>query len=236
MLIGAVALVVIGPKDLPKAMRTVGQMVGKVRRMAGEFQSQFNDAMREAELHELKKQVEDVGGSVSSSMSTETRKPDENKSADAPADPLSDYKPIEMPKDDFGTKPHETTSHEAASTTLSAGQPTEAEKLKEAEATLAALPPPEPLPPVEIGSGEVTAKPKRVRKPKAEDGAELVAAAAPPVETTPSETEPAPKSRRSRAAKADAAGEAPVGSDAAAGKPARRRRKADAEAGEGNPV
>lgn len=218
MLIGAVALVVIGPKDLPKAMRTVGQMVGKVRRMAGEFQSQFNDAMREAELHELKKQVEDVGGSVSSSMSTETRKPDENKSADAPADPLSDYKPIEMPKDDFGTKPHETTSHEAASTTL------------------AALPPPEPLPPVEIAAPETPPKPKRVRKPKAEDGAELVAAAAPPVETTPSETEPAPKARRSRAAKADAVGEAPVASDAAAGKPARRRRKADAEAGEGNPV
>jgi sec-independent protein translocase protein TatB len=55
---------VIGPKDLPKALRAVGEMVGKVRRMAGEFQGQFNDAMREAELHDLKKQVEDIGGSV----------------------------------------------------------------------------------------------------------------------------------------------------------------------------
>jgi sec-independent protein translocase protein TatB len=64
LVIGAVALVVIGPKDLPKALRAVGEMVGKVRRMAGEFQSQFNDAMREAELHEIKKQVEEVGGSV----------------------------------------------------------------------------------------------------------------------------------------------------------------------------
>jgi sec-independent protein translocase protein TatB len=64
LVIGAVALVVIGPKDLPKALRSVGEMVGKVRRMAGEFQSQFNDAMREAELHEIKKQVEEVGGSV----------------------------------------------------------------------------------------------------------------------------------------------------------------------------
>lgn len=64
LVIGAVALVVIGPKDLPKALRAVGEMVGKVRRMAGEFQTQFNDAMREAELHEIKKQVEDVGGSV----------------------------------------------------------------------------------------------------------------------------------------------------------------------------
>ncbi|MGL4974182.1 MAG: Sec-independent protein translocase protein TatB, partial [Bosea sp. (in: a-proteobacteria)] len=56
MVIGAVALVVIGPKDLPKALRTVGEAVGKVRRMASEFQGQFNDAMREAELHDLKKQ------------------------------------------------------------------------------------------------------------------------------------------------------------------------------------
>ena len=53
LLIGAVALVVIGPKDLPKALRTVGQVVGKVRRMAADFQGQFNDAMREAELHDL---------------------------------------------------------------------------------------------------------------------------------------------------------------------------------------
>jgi sec-independent protein translocase protein TatB len=64
LVIGAVALVVIGPKDLPKALRSVGEMVGKVKRMAAEFQGQFSDAMREAELHDLKKQVEDVGGSV----------------------------------------------------------------------------------------------------------------------------------------------------------------------------
>ncbi len=38
--------------------------MGKIKRMAAEFQGQFNDAMREAELHDLKKQVEDVGGSV----------------------------------------------------------------------------------------------------------------------------------------------------------------------------
>ncbi len=64
VLIGAVALVVIGPKDLPKALRSVGEAVGKIKRMAAEFQGQFNDAMREAELHDLKKQVEDVGGTV----------------------------------------------------------------------------------------------------------------------------------------------------------------------------
>jgi sec-independent protein translocase protein TatB len=64
MVIGAVALIVIGPKDLPKALRTLGNMTSKVRRMAGEFRSQFDDAMREAELDEIRKQVEGVNQSV----------------------------------------------------------------------------------------------------------------------------------------------------------------------------
>ncbi len=85
MVIGAVALVVIGPKDLPKALRTVGQMTTKVRRMAAEFQSQFNEAMREAELDEVKRQIADVNESVSS-LNTQTFNPvetvrDELKSA-----------------------------------------------------------------------------------------------------------------------------------------------------------
>jgi sec-independent protein translocase protein TatB len=66
LVIGAVALIVIGPKDLPKALRTVGQMTTKIRRMAGEFQSQFNEAMREAELDEVRKQVSDINQSVAS--------------------------------------------------------------------------------------------------------------------------------------------------------------------------
>jgi sec-independent protein translocase protein TatB len=66
MVIGAVALIVIGPKDLPKALRTIGQVTGKLRRMAAEFQGQFNEAMREAELDEVKKQLQGVNDSVSS--------------------------------------------------------------------------------------------------------------------------------------------------------------------------
>jgi sec-independent protein translocase protein TatB len=66
MVIGAVALIVIGPKDLPKALRTVGQVVGKVRRLASEFQGQFADAMREAELDDVKRQIQGVNDSVSS--------------------------------------------------------------------------------------------------------------------------------------------------------------------------
>ena len=60
VLIGAVALIVIGPKELPAVLRTIGQWTAKIRRMAGEFQSQFQEAMREAEMADLKKQVDEV--------------------------------------------------------------------------------------------------------------------------------------------------------------------------------
>jgi sec-independent protein translocase protein TatB len=60
LLIGVVALIVIGPKELPGTLRTLGQWMGKLRRMASEFQGQFQEAMREAELADLKKQVDDM--------------------------------------------------------------------------------------------------------------------------------------------------------------------------------
>jgi len=65
VVIGIVALIAIGPKELPTVLRTLGQYMAKIRRMAGEFQSQFQEAMREAELSELKKQAEDLKSSVS---------------------------------------------------------------------------------------------------------------------------------------------------------------------------
>src|SRR5579862_9168974 len=64
LLIGVVALVVIGPKELPGVMRTMGQWTRKVRSMASEFQNQFQEAMREAEMADLKKQVDDMARDV----------------------------------------------------------------------------------------------------------------------------------------------------------------------------
>lgn len=59
-LIGVVALVVIGPKDLPRVMRTVGLWVGKARSIAREFQSSLDQMIREAELEEVRKQVQEA--------------------------------------------------------------------------------------------------------------------------------------------------------------------------------
>jgi sec-independent protein translocase protein TatB len=64
LLIGIVALIVIGPKELPAVMRALGQWTRKVRGMAAEFQNQFQEAMREAEMADLKKQVDDMAHDV----------------------------------------------------------------------------------------------------------------------------------------------------------------------------
>lgn len=60
VLIGVVALVAIGPKELPGVLRMVGQWLGKARKMASEFQGQFQEAMREAEMADLKKSFDEV--------------------------------------------------------------------------------------------------------------------------------------------------------------------------------
>jgi sec-independent protein translocase protein TatB len=60
VLIAVVALIAIGPKELPGVLRTVGQWMAKARKMAAEFQSQFQEAMREAEMADLKKSFDEV--------------------------------------------------------------------------------------------------------------------------------------------------------------------------------
>jgi sec-independent protein translocase protein TatB len=65
VVIGVVALIAIGPKELPGVLRMIGQWMGKLRRMASEFQGQFNEAMREAEMDDLKKQVDELNAKAS---------------------------------------------------------------------------------------------------------------------------------------------------------------------------
>jgi sec-independent protein translocase protein TatB len=64
VVIGVVALIAIGPKELPGVLRMVGQWLGKARRMAADFQGQFNEAMREAEMADIKKQFDDVSAAA----------------------------------------------------------------------------------------------------------------------------------------------------------------------------
>src|SRR5271154_7305136 len=88
LVLGIVALAVIPPKDLPRVLRTVGQYVGKMRRMASEFQGQFMDAMKEAEkaadLESVKKEFAsldesakiDTSFDVNAALNRESSKPE----------------------------------------------------------------------------------------------------------------------------------------------------------------
>src|SRR3977135_3856961 len=60
VVIAVFALIAIGPKELPGVLRMVGQWMGKARKMAAEFQGQFQEAMREAEMADLKKTFDEV--------------------------------------------------------------------------------------------------------------------------------------------------------------------------------
>ena len=60
MLIGVVALIAIGPKDLPVAMKAVTQIIKKARRMAAEFQTHVDDMMRDANLDEVRQQINEI--------------------------------------------------------------------------------------------------------------------------------------------------------------------------------
>src|SRR5436309_7523857 len=89
VVIALIALVVIGPKELPAVLRTVGQWMGKIRRMASEFQGQFQEAMREAEMADLKKQVDEMTDTAKSYTNFDpigsVRNEIENVMADKPA-------------------------------------------------------------------------------------------------------------------------------------------------------
>ncbi len=68
LLLGIVALLVIGPKDFPALLRTIGKYVGIVRGHAKEFRAQFDEAMRESELADLKKDVENIARETEASL------------------------------------------------------------------------------------------------------------------------------------------------------------------------
>lgn len=122
LIIGVVALVVVGPKDLPKLLRLVGQWIGKMRRMASEFQGQVNEAIREAELEDVKKTVDDLKSYNPANM--------------IKSELDSALEPIKQVKDDL----------DAEMTRLQAGLDPERPNGPDVEAVPAAAPPSPPVP------------------------------------------------------------------------------------------
>src|SRR5437660_6521770 len=129
VVIGIVALIVIGPKELPAVLRMVGQWMGKMRRMAAEFQGQFQEAMREAEMAELKGHVDSINQAASELNQFGTFDPIESarKEMEAAVDPKpasSDRAPAEPASSACAaTAPAETAAVSSGSATGASAPP-----------------------------------------------------------------------------------------------------------------
>lgn len=73
LVLGAVALLLIGPKELPAFLRMLGKYAGVIKRHAAEFRSHFDAAMREAELDSLKREVDDLKRQASGALDETAR-------------------------------------------------------------------------------------------------------------------------------------------------------------------
>lgn len=73
LILGIVTLIFVGPKELPVFLRTIGKYVGMVKRQAGEFREQFDTAMREAELDQIRKDMMGVKADVEQTISSASR-------------------------------------------------------------------------------------------------------------------------------------------------------------------
>ena len=149
LVIAIVALIVVGPKDLPVLLRRFGQFMAKLRGMASEFRASFDEMARQSELDELRKEVEamrrgqfggtDYGSEVNSAVSE-----------------------IEQSMADVGVQLHPPMSYQYDTSTTPPLEISEA-------------PPPAPKKPrakkaATNGAAEPAAKPKRAAKPKAAAG------------------------------------------------------------------
>jgi sec-independent protein translocase protein TatB len=105
LVIAVVALIAIGPKELPGVLRMVGQWMGKARKMAAEFQGQFQEAMREAEMSDLKKSFDEVkeaatgftSGNLMTSLEKDVSKALDIDVLDKPVASTTDTPAIEPP-------------------------------------------------------------------------------------------------------------------------------------------
>src|SRR5712671_1141390 len=127
VVIAVVALIAIGPKELPAELRMVGQWMGKARKMAAEFQGQFQEAMREAEMADLKKSFDEVkeaatgftGGNVMTSLQKDVGDALRIDDIDKPAVSASDAPAIEPPAATSATDTPVTSASDAPVTSAS---------------------------------------------------------------------------------------------------------------------
>ncbi|MFZ1106237.1 MAG: Sec-independent protein translocase protein TatB [Hyphomicrobiaceae bacterium] len=139
LLLAVVALLVIGPKDFPTLLRAIGKYIGIIRGHAKEFRAQFDEAMRESEFGQIKKEMEKLGSETEATL-TATKQSVEQTIAEArqgveasvevpaeaapkaTADPLSPAATEGAPTSPPG-EPQPGATAEPASVTPAAGSP-----------------------------------------------------------------------------------------------------------------
>lgn len=193
LVIAVVMIVVVGPKDLPKMLRAFGKTTAKLRSMAGDFQKQFNEALKEAELDDVKKSVESL---KSLNPATEIKKqlnPFEKAAADVragldtlkpkPPEPASPVAKASEPlKNGAAAIPGEGAA--ADSTTPASAAPSTPAPAVQAAAVASAEPAS-----VASAVAETPAPPKAAKKPRAAKKTNGTAAAKPKAARAKKKTE-----------------------------------------------
>lgn len=192
LVIAVILIVVVGPKDLPPMIRAFGKMTARLRKTAGEFRAQFDEALREAELDELRQTVNDVrnlnpANALRDAVNPLRQAGNEIKSELQKAT-TPDVKPAETPA--------EVAASDAVAAPVAPAMP----------APVTGLPPELSTPsPVPVAPEKAKPAARRATKPKMEQAAAAPAAKAAPKRAAPAsekaETVAKPAARKPRAAK-----------------------------------
>lgn len=178
LVIAVVLIVVVGPKDLPPMLRAFGKMTARARKVAGEFRAQFDEALREAELDDVRSTISDAQKLNPVNSLREAMNPLRQMGNEIKAD-LQNSTKVEKPVEQRPLEQGAETATEAPPAEVSAPAPSMS--LPE---TPPVVPAPQPVAAATVAPVAVAEKPKAVRKPrvKAADKADAVALVAVPVE------------------------------------------------------
>lgn len=143
LILAVVAIVVVGPKELPSLLRTLGQFISHLRRHAAEFRAQFDDAMKSAELDQIKKDVEAIKTDTQASLRGIERSIDQDMS-EAKASVDKAFETVEPRTFDDSTSP--TSAPDSAAQTESVAPPRTLPELMVETAPVPSARPADPLP------------------------------------------------------------------------------------------
>ena len=178
LVIAVVLIVVVGPKDLPPMLRAFGKMTARARKVAGDFRAQFDEALREAELDDVRRTISDAQKLNPVNSLREAMNPLRQMGNEIKAD-LQNSTKVDKPVEQGLAEQGAETATEVPPAQVSAPAPSMS--LSE---TPPVVPAPQPVAAAAVAPVAVAEKPKAVRKPrvKAADKAAAVALVAVPAE------------------------------------------------------